>query len=364
MSLSMIPYVRDTSFPTTCCKRARTSLRRKTHDTGTIRITSPSRHLDDTSNRQTGLVIAVCTIFQPAADQIMPSNDASDRKRKPTSIPDTVSSSDNNKARRVSTANAWHPSASTAASLQIDTAVARPEDSYESIGQMIQDLSHSDIVQVNAALDALNLDLKDDKKKCTKIQVVGGCLALVQLLKKCLDKAIDEFPARDQVIDLNELAELATLHKTLHILIRLTHHLDESKVGIAAIGGVEAVIKAMKTFPKCQALQEFACILVHNLACCSIGKKRIVDADEMEVFLAAINNHLNSAILCNYACIALCNITEKESKENTGLLISLGGATAVAKVRSKWRNNDLILTRVRKLANLIASEMKTWADEE
>jgi hypothetical protein len=45
-------------------------------------------------------------------------------------------------------------------------------------------------------------------------------------------------------------------------------------------------------------------------------------------------------------------------KENTGLLISLGGGTAVAKVRTKWPN------RVRKLTNLIASEMKVWAGEK
>jgi hypothetical protein len=299
---------------------------------------------------------------------------ASGRKRKPTKIPETASSTDGQnpkerKACRVST----NASTSTTASLQVvatekvtaantasATAAAKQEDSIESIGQMIEDLSHSDYAQVNAALDALNLGLKDDKYKCYKIQViVGGCHALVLLLKKCLDKAIGIIPACDQVTKLNVLAELTTLHTTLHILIRLTHHLDESKVGIAAIGGVEAVIKAMNTFPKCQTLQEFACFLVHNLACCSIGKKRIVDADEMEVFLAAINNHLGHADTCERACSILM-IMIADSNDNTELFIRLGGATAVAKVKTKWPGNYRIQNGMRHLSKSIAAHFTRW----
>jgi hypothetical protein len=47
--------------------------------------------------------------------------------------------------------------------------------------------------------------------------------------------------------------------------------------GIAAIGGVEAVVKAMKTSPKCQASEKRACGTLRNLACCSIGKKKVVE---------------------------------------------------------------------------------------
>jgi hypothetical protein len=241
---------------------------------------------------------------------------------------------------------------------------AKDEDSIDSIGQMIEDLFDSDNAKINEALDALNVDLKEDKKKCYKIQAVGGgCLALVLLLKKCLAKATDEHLEWDQVTEVNELAELTTLHKALHIMIRLTHHLDESKVGIAIIGGVEAVVKAMKTFPKCKELQEFACILLLNLTCCCIGKKRIVEADGMEYLLAAIKSHLNSVLVCKYSCIALSNIIEKENKEDIRLLISLGGATAVAKVREECPYGDAAQAWV-KLAKLIGKEMTSWADKE
>jgi hypothetical protein len=54
----------------------------------------------------------------------------------------------------------------------------------------------------------LNLDLNEDNKKSDKIQTVGGCFALVQLVNKCLDKAIDIIPACDQVTELNTIAEV------------------------------------------------------------------------------------------------------------------------------------------------------------
>jgi hypothetical protein len=70
----------------------------------------------------------------------------------------------------------------------------------------------------------------------------------------------------------------------------------------------------------------------------------------------------DSAIVCVQACAALASIVHG-SKENTGLLISLSGATAVAKVRAKWSDNEHVQIRVRAVATLIASEMKTWGDE-
>jgi hypothetical protein len=243
-------------------------------------------------------------------------------------------------------------------------ATVNHEESIRSIGKLIQDLFCRNNAKVNATLGALFRNLDEDKKKCDKIQAVGGCFALVQLVKNCLDKAIDEISACDQVTELNELAELTTLYKTLDVIINLTFQHVESRVGISAIGGLEAVVKVMKTFPKCQRLQDYACQALRNLACNNVtGKANAIEAGGIEVILAAINNHLGSAGLCGVACEALCNMVNG-SKENIGLLISLGGATTVAKVRTKWADNNYVQTSVRKLSNLIGVEMKAWADEE
>jgi hypothetical protein len=49
---------------------------------------------------------------------------------------------------------------------------------------------------------------------------------------------------------------------------------------------------------------------------------------------------------------------------NNRSLISLGGGTAVAKVRTKWGDDNNVQTPLRKFANLFAAEMKAWADDE
>jgi hypothetical protein len=165
---------------------------------------------------------------------------------------------------------------------------------------------------------------------------------------------------------LNELAELTALYKTLNAINQLTFESEMGWFGIAAVGGAEAVARVMKTFPKCEALQEYACGVLRNLAYCNIGKAKAIESGGIciEVLLAAVNNHLGSAIICQIACWALVNIASGSNKENTGLLISLGGGAAVAKVRTKWPDNNDIQTYVRALAKLIIAEMKAWADDE
>jgi hypothetical protein len=294
------------------------------------------------------------------------------RKRKQTAEGlEVVVSSDNDrsksksKARRVSTdalasTIAFRQTTEKASVAPAAAPAIAPPASMEIIGMLIQDLALSDKAKVNDALAALKVDLVKDKKKCESFVTAGGCLALVQLLKKCLDKAMKKIPQCDQVAKLNKSAELTTLHKTLIVIDSLTFHHDESEVVIAAIGGAEAVVKAMKTFPKCQALQEGGCVALRNLTCRNgTGKKKAIESGGIEVLLTAVNNHLGSPDVCENACWALSNIVE-ESKENTELLITLGGGAAVAKVRRKWLDNDEVQTEVRDLNNLIVAEMKAW----
>jgi hypothetical protein len=297
-----------------------------------------------------------------------PNNGMNDRKRKQTTIPETVFSNDegqnprDRRARRVSTTNAT-PVVKTENAATANTASIEHEKMISSIGKMIEDLCLSDNTKVNAALVALDQDFIKDKKKYESFVSAGGCLALVLLLKKCLDKAIDLIPACDQVAEVDELAELTTLQKALYAILNLTVEHDESQVGISTISGVEVVVKAMKTFPKCAELLDNACHAVAILALCSIGRAKIIESGGIDFLLATVNNNLDSEIICENACWALSSIVHG-SKENTGLLITLGGATAVAKVRTKWPDNEDVQVEVRALADLIGSEMKAWADEE
>jgi hypothetical protein len=242
-------------------------------------------------------------------------------------------------------------------------AVGVEEEEMEEEEKLIQDLAHSDNAKVDAALDALSLDLDKEEEKCNTVAAWGGCAALVRLLKDRLKKAMKKIPQCDRVTELHELAELETIEKTLCVLVGLSSRTDTCRVVIATVGGVEAVVTAMQALPMCTVVQERGCCALHNLTWSSIGKKRAVESGGIEVLLATVTTHLNSAKVCEHACLALVNIV-RDSKENTGLLITMGGATVVAKVRTKWPNDDNLQTKVKSMAHLIAVEMDAWARNE
>jgi hypothetical protein len=208
------------------------------------------------------------------------------RKRKQTAenLKAAVSSSSDDDDQRVTQRNRKACRVRTNAAVAPDA----DEESIEHIGALIQDLFHSDNDKFGNAIVALYLNLYNDEKKCESFVTAGGCLALVQVLKNCLDKAIDEIPACDQVTELNELAELTTLLHTLCVIVSLTFQHDGSPLGIAAIGGVESVVKIMKTFPKCESLHERACGTLYSLISCSTGKTNAIAAGGIAVLLDAI----------------------------------------------------------------------------
>ncbi len=313
----------------------------------------------------------------------MASRTESNRKRKQTAekLEAVVSSSDDDQNKRKDGRVSTNASAAPATSLHVDTPVttekanttntasaitARHEEWIQSIGKLIQDLFHSDNAKVNAALDALDLDFIKDKKNCESLVTAGGCFVLTHLMKNCLDKAIGEIPACDQVTKLTEFIELTTIHKTLNVITSLTFWHAESKIGIAAIGGVEAVVKVMKTFPKCQILQKRACDALCYLTWCSIVKTKAIESCGLEALLAAIDNHLDSAYICKTACWALFNIVIG-CKETIELLISLGGVATVLKVRTKWPDIDEVHKEVKRSLVMghrhrvdIAVTIKVW----
>jgi hypothetical protein len=218
------------------------------------------------------------------------------RKRKQTAEkPEAVVSSDDgqskSKARRVSSDTL----ASTVASLQVDTPLvtenattantAKQDVSIESIGKMVQDLFDSDNAKVDAALTTLLQDFDEDKNKCKDLVTAVGCFVLVHLLKNCLDKAIGRIPACDQVTELNELAELKTLDKTLCVIVSMTFQHVESRDVIIAIGGVEAAVKVMETFPKCQHLQVRVLLSLTCQSTMSLARRKPSNRMEWRFFL-------------------------------------------------------------------------------
>jgi hypothetical protein len=166
---------------------------------------------------------------------------------------------------------------------------------------------------------------------------------------------MQRIPACDQVTELDGLAELTTLRKSLRVIARLIFYKDDSKVGITDAGGVEAVLEVIKTFPKCHDLQTSACgvlarLISHNI----IRQNRAVKLGCIDVLLVATCNHLRSAEVCAHVCCALVDIATG-SKENTERLITLGGAAAVDKLKIMWPDNK----RVQLLTTILSSPAGT-----
>jgi hypothetical protein len=58
----------------------------------------------------------------------------------------------------------------------------------------------------------------------------------------------------------------------------------------------------------------------------------------IDLLLAAVNNHLDSAFLCEYAVLALCGVITTNDNKITKLILRSGGVTAAIKVREQWPN--------------------------
>ena len=97
-----------------------------------------------------------------------------------------------------------------------------------------------------------------------------------------------------------------------------------NKAVICAMGGVEAVLRAMQTFPNSAGLQECGCLVLGNLARDSTCHARTVErAGGVEQILHAAKLHPSSVAVQSAVCDALQNILtfddEEEHTDTTSL---------------------------------------------
>jgi hypothetical protein len=96
----------------------------------------------------------------------------------------------------------------------------------------------------------------------------------------------------------------------------------------------------------------------------NIGRNRLLQEDGIKLFHATVNNHLDSASVCETALGSLGNIIVTGSyQENIRRFICVGGGATLAIVREELPYNDDVQPQVRTLAKFIVDEMKTWAEE-
>jgi hypothetical protein len=207
--------------------------------------------------------------------------------------------------------------------------VAVPYGSMKGIANMMQALTCSNEAAVDLALDTLYRYSKRgfDSQSWAKIATVGGCFGLVQLMQKSLEMAITTIPLRNQPNDFRWRVATGRLSKAFIIISNMTHGCRRSMNGINSNGGVEVLVKVLKTFRKHHPwLQLRACNALCNLTACPIGRKRADEAGAIEVLLTTIKSYPGNKDIFLYGCRALTNMCAS-SFARTKELIDLGGIT-------------------------------------
>jgi hypothetical protein len=259
------------------------------------------------------------------------------------------------KARRVSTEAEGPTVASRQTTEEANHVQHNPKLAMESVLKLFPDLCHSDSAKARATLGALIWDLYEDK--LDQLQAAGGYLALVKAVKVCLRNATEHMLACDGRVIKVEFPEL---NAAIDVIVLLTNDHHERRVGISSFGGVEAIVKVLKLFPKCLALQENACKALCNLTNCHLGKTKALEAGHtIPILLAAVNNHLVSFKLCEYAVLALHNVV-RDDNLSTKLLLSSGGVAAAIKVKEKWINKGSVQRAVQMLMVPLWEELNSW----
>lgn len=193
--------------------------------------------------------------------------------------------------------------------------------------------------------------------KLEPLRNCGPCMVLVQFVEDLLQKATANIPACDRVKRVNDYADLKPLNAAIDVIVLLAHRHYNGSVTIGSVVGVEAVVKVMKTFPKCLTLQETACSALRNLTYCNLGQKKALEAGQtIDLLLAALKNHLASPYLCVQAVLALYNVIMNDDKSTELLPSSEGVAAAVNKVRDQWPEVDSVQQAVKLLASALPQQ--------
>jgi len=128
-----------------------------------------------------------------------------------------------------------------------------------------------------------------------------------------------------------------------------------NKAVICSMGGVEAVVRAMQTFPNSTGLQECGCLVLGNL--CKNGPCQAIErAGGVESILRAAQRHPSSVAVQSAVCEALQNILNFEKATNnketatateleTDLLSVLSHASSMYLSNNKHKTAELLLAK-------------------
>jgi hypothetical protein len=239
-----------------------------------------------------------------------------------------------------------------------------------------QDLLNSDSQVVDTILDTMQELIDDDlavknksKRKFEKLFCAsGGCNDLSRMLRTQLEKVAKMYPTHKKLTDVDQversdiMAELKVLAKALQQVCVLTCSPYDAKetirVEFVKSGLIRCVVKIMKAFPVCAAMQWDACVTLWNLLQSEKGKKKGVKDGAMEALLQAAKLHPKSEEICSDALDTLGNLIEGSCKY-TKLLLNRDAASVASNMLVVWEKSSEAHGSAKRLLKLMVKGMQS-----
>ena len=215
----------------------------------------------------------------------------------------------------------------------------------ESIDNHLQGIDRQTQKKMRIAIDAtgsLALTAKSPPKKHqskSEHSSLMGQLEQAQTTKEIVNslKAMNQFASKSQTTEQEITLIMRTMEKNINCIevqhqtcIRLGIYAESNKKNrtiIAAKGGIEAIILAMKVHLASEALQQQACVALENLAENDDNKVKMARLGGMEAIIGAMKAHQTSEGVQEQALGALANLSMNE--DNAAKLAVLGGMETV-----------------------------------
>ena len=156
----------------------------------------------------------------------------------------------------------------------------------KSIGEFLCRLLSSDVESDEADLDALlEKKLWKSTRKDVRDEVLSlcGCFAGIQALRAHLDSWLIQ-------------------RKACQLLIALSHGCKNTKRNILELGGLVAIVNAMKANIGCVSLQHAVCNALHRLDIWKSDQEKLLRAEVIETLIEVASTHVTDVDICQYVC--------------------------------------------------------------
>jgi len=162
------------------------------------------------------------------------------------------------------------------------------------------------------------------------------------------------------VVDtINHLHTASTAERTAEALVELVQSMcrgERNSIEIAAAGGIEYVLGAMRQHSNHTGIQELSCVALWKLACNNDeNQKKMHRAGGIECILNALRQHSNNSSIQGYGCLALNSLAYDDANKES--IAAIGGIKCILDaMRQHFGHVGIQESGCKALANLASND--------